>query len=51
MELSGIGSTNGVTDHLKALERKGYIQRERLVSRGLRVLHRLPRASKENVAP
>lgn len=27
--LSGIGSTNGVTDHLEALGRKGYVIRDR----------------------
>ncbi len=32
----GIRSTNGVNDHLKALERKGYIEREGLKSRTLR---------------
>lgn len=32
----GIRSTNGVNDHLKALERKGYIVREDLKSRTLR---------------
>ncbi len=32
----GIRSTNGVTDHLKALERKGFIERDLLCSRGLR---------------
>ena len=31
-----IRSTNGVNDHLKALERKGYLQREDLKSRALR---------------
>jgi repressor LexA len=35
-EFMGIRSTNGVNDHLKALERKGYIQREDLKSRTLR---------------
>lgn len=33
----GITSTNGVNDHLIALERKGLIDRDPLVSRGLRV--------------
>lgn len=33
----GINSTNGVNDHLKALERKGYIEREPLASRGIRL--------------
>lgn len=37
----GIGSTNGVNDHLSRLERKGYIARaEGGISRGLRVLRR-----------
>ena len=31
-----IKSTNGVNDHLKALERKGYLQREDMKSRALR---------------
>lgn len=31
----GIRSTNGVNDHLKALERKGYLQRQYLKSRAL----------------
>ena len=31
----GIGSTNGVVDHLKALERKGCLERVPLRSRGL----------------
>jgi repressor LexA len=35
----GIRSTNGVNDHLKALERKGYLIREDLKSRALRVLY------------
>src|SRR5438132_9083430 len=32
----GIRSTNGVNDHLKALERKGFLKREGLKSRALR---------------
>ncbi len=32
----GIRSTNGVNDHLKALEKKGYLQRDDLKSRALR---------------
>ena len=32
----GIKSTNGVSDHLRALERKGYIRREDMKSRALR---------------
>jgi repressor LexA len=34
----GIRSTNGVNDHLKALERKGYLQRGELKSRALSVI-------------
>ena len=30
-----IKSTNGVSDHLMALERKGYLRRDRMKSRGL----------------
>ena len=32
----GIRSTNGVNDHLRALERKGYLKREDMKSRALR---------------
>jgi repressor LexA len=39
----GIRSTNGVNDHLKALERKGYIHREDLKSRTLRPVAATPR--------
>lgn len=35
-EEMGIRSTNGVNDHLKALERKGFLKREVLKSRALR---------------
>jgi repressor LexA len=35
-EHMGIRSTNGVNDHLKALEKKGYLEREDLKSRALR---------------
>lgn len=34
----GIRSTNGVNDHLRALERKGYLAREDMKSRALRPL-------------
>jgi repressor LexA len=34
----GIRSTNAVDDVLHALERKGFIQRTRMISRGIRVL-------------
>lgn len=37
-EHMGISSTNGVNDHLKALEKKGYLAREDLKSRALRPL-------------
>lgn len=33
----GIRSTNGVNDHLRALERKGYLRRADLLSRGIRI--------------
>ena len=41
-EHMGIRSTNGVNDHLKALERKGYIVREDLKSRTLRPVEAAP---------
>jgi SOS-response transcriptional repressor LexA len=34
----GIGSTNGVNDHLRALEKKGFIQRDRMKSRAVRLV-------------
>lgn len=34
----GIKSTNGVNDHLKALEKKGFIERAPMRSRGIRIL-------------
>jgi repressor LexA len=37
----GIRSTNGVNDHLRALERKGYLTREDMKSRTLRLM-RMP---------
>jgi repressor LexA len=45
-ERMGIRSTNGVNDHLKALEKKGYLAREDLKSRALRPLKlpQIPRA-------
>ncbi len=33
----GIRSTNGVNDHLRALERKGYIARSGMLARGMRI--------------
>lgn len=43
----GIRSTNGVNDHLKALERKGYVVREDLKSRTLRPV--APRSRTQDV--
>lgn len=37
-----IKSTNGVNDHLKALEKKGYLLREDLKSRAMRPVHMPP---------
>lgn len=36
----GIKSSNGVSDHMKALERKGYISREHGTPRGITVIDR-----------
>lgn len=36
-EQFGIGSTNGVNDHLKALERKEFLLRGETTARGLRI--------------
>jgi repressor LexA len=54
----GIRSTNGVNDHLKALERKGYLQRGELKSRALSVIEggrsqagRFPRLSRRELSP
>ena len=44
-EALGIRSTNGVNDHLKALERKGYIQRDGHRSRSICVLQKDPHAA------
>jgi len=43
-ESMGIRSTNGVNDHLRALERKGYLSREDMKSRALRLVSREPEA-------
>src|SRR3989449_5923317 len=54
-EYMGIRSTNGVNDHLRALERKGYLRREDMKSRALRVVDRTdhsgppPKPSDENL--
>ncbi len=37
-EFMGIRSTNGVNDHLRALERKGYLTREDMKSRALKLI-------------
>lgn len=36
----GIRSTNGVTDHLEALERKGFIERAAMKGRGIRLVEK-----------
>lgn len=41
-EFMGIRSTNGVNDHLRALERKGYLRREDMKSRALRLVKDSP---------
>jgi repressor LexA len=53
----GIRSTNGVNDHLKALERKGYLMRGELKSRALSVIEggragggRFPRISRRELS-
>ncbi len=50
-ERMGIRSTNGVNDHLKALEKKGYLAREDLKSRALRPLKLPQPAGRAGVAP
>jgi repressor LexA len=54
----GIRSTNGVNDHLKALERKGYLMRGELKSRALSVIEggkmagpRFPRLGRRELSP
>jgi repressor LexA len=44
----GIRSTNGVNDHLRALERKGYLKREDMKSRALRPVNS-PSANRDDV--
>jgi repressor LexA len=52
----GIRSTNGVNDHLKALERKGYLLRGELKSRALSIIEggrspaRFPRMSRRELS-
>jgi len=50
-EQMGIKSTNGVNDHLKALEKKGYLAREDLKSRALRPLRGRDGAGAAPAAP
>ena len=47
-EYMGIRSTNGVNDHLRALERKGYLTREDMKSRALRPANDLPTSEPAN---
>ena len=52
-EFMGIRSTNGVNDHLRALERKGYLKREDMKSRALKLVedpgkHTLRRAANDD---
>jgi len=47
----GIRSTNGVNDHLRALEKKGYLQREDLKSRALRPMLGAGKAARPSGAP
>jgi len=49
-EYMGIRSTNGVNDHLRALERKGYLRREDMKSRALRVVE-MPDSAAPRSAP
>lgn len=44
-----IASTNGVTDHLIALERKGYIRRDAMASRTIVVLFEPPRTDEQEL--
>ena len=46
----GIRSTNGVNDHLKALEKKGHLKREDLKSRAMRPVN-MPADAPDNVVP
>lgn len=49
-ESMGIRSTNGVNDHLRALERKGYLRREDMKSRALRLVSQEPEAAPASTA-
>src|SRR5687767_413510 len=50
-EYMGIRSTNGVNDHLRALERKGYLRREDMKSRALRLMGESDEAPAADGAP
>ncbi len=49
-EHMGIRSTNGVNDHLRALERKGYLRREDMKSRALKLVESMVAASDAAIA-
>ena len=50
-EHMGIRSTNGVNDHLRALERKGYLRREDMKSRALKLVESMGSGADENNSP
>ncbi len=50
-EHMGIRSTNGVNDHLRALERKGYLRREDMKSRALKLVESMDSGSDTNSSP
>jgi repressor LexA len=50
-EHMGIRSTNGVNDHLRALERKGYLRREDMKSRALKLVESMDPSNDTNSAP
>jgi repressor LexA len=49
-EYMGIRSTNGVNDHLRALERKGYLRREDMKSRALKLMEDAVPANSHNAS-
>jgi len=50
-EHMGIRSTNGVNDHLRALERKGYLRREDMKSRALKLVDAMLPANEVDSTP
>lgn len=50
-EHMGIRSTNGVNDHLRALERKGYLRREDMKSRALKLVDSMDPSNDTHSAP